>query len=143
MAALSYNQCSKTSMQAENSHSKRNLNQFSVLSLMEFATLCAVLAALFRISGVIPCALLMGMALALGARQGLVAIVMLAGALIAADMKSGNNLDRNNFSQVCAVFVIAAGLTGWYLLRRKLSTSTGNDDSPDAAEIKNPPASPL
>jgi C4-dicarboxylate transporter len=100
----------------------RTLNsckQFSLAALMEFATLCGILSALFRASGIAASILLMAMALSLAARQGLLAVAMLMAALIAADAQAGG-MERADAVQCQAtVILIAASLCVWYLLRRR------------------------
>ena len=103
-------------------HSRADV-QFSLASLLEFSALCAILSALFRISGIAACIFLMGMALALGARQGLLAIAMFALAILAAGAQSVPDQFRQVIQRQLSVTIIAALLSTWYVLRRRLARS--------------------
>ena len=93
--------------------------QFSLAALFEYTTLCGVLLALSGILGLASSVLLMGMGLALGARQGLLALTTLMAASLAADWPSSSTDGDSSIQRQLMVMLLAALLIGWYRLRRR------------------------
>jgi hypothetical protein len=88
--------------------------RFSLLSLMELVTICAVVFAFSAVMGPITSILLALMAVALFVKCGPLAIFMLAAALLAADAAPGHNTGGWQL----AAFLLAGALCAWFRLRR-------------------------
>jgi hypothetical protein len=117
--------------------------QFSLAALLEFATLCGILSALFRASGIVASVFLMAMALALGARQGWLAVIMFMAASLAADVSAGALDPNTTLQRQATVILIASLLCGWYLLRRRFpSRPVLSQTDLESAEIPKSTASP-
>jgi hypothetical protein len=96
---------------------RRARPQFSLLALFEHMTLCCILAALAGFTGVAPALCLMGLALALTLRQGVVALAMLMATAITAGGA------RPQLATMTATIIAAAAVCGWYQFRsRRLMT---------------------
>ncbi len=93
--------------------------QFGLLSLFGFVTLCAILSALSALVGMAASGVLMLMALALWARQGLLALVMLMAALLVAGAPFQAISESAALARQVLVILTAAALCGWYCLRRR------------------------
>ncbi len=91
--------------------------QFGLLSLLGFVTVCAILSALSAVVGTASSVLLMLMALALWARQGLLALRMFMAACLGADGRFAGGEGAAVARQLLVV-LLAAALCGWYCLRR-------------------------
>jgi len=98
----------------------RSSVQFTLAGLLEYVTICAMLSELFHVSGPAAIACLMGMALALGARQGFAALAMFAAALIAGDAHLLDIKDEGWWREG-SVILIGGLLAGWYELRRRMA----------------------
>jgi hypothetical protein len=94
--------------------------QFGLLSLLGFVTVCAVLSALSGVVGPAASVLLMLMALALWARQGVLALAMLMAACIAANANLQPQDEGASIVRQLAIIATATGLGIWYCLRRRL-----------------------
>jgi hypothetical protein len=106
-------------MRPDSRQNARPEAQFGLLSLFGFVTLCAVLSALSAVVGVAASAVLMLMALALWARQGLLALVMLMAALLVAGARFQATSESVAVARQVLVILTAAALCGWYCLRRR------------------------
>jgi hypothetical protein len=106
---------------AEFGQQSRSSVRFTLAGLLEYVTICAMLSALFHASGSAAIVCLMGMALALGARQGFAALAMFAAALIAADARSVDIKDEGWWREV-SVILIGGLLAGWYEFRRRMAS---------------------
>ena len=116
-------------------HSRLGPRQFSLSAVFQYTALCAACCALSPCTGPAASLFLMLMALALGTKQGLAALTMLAAASIAADWKIHSiNIANNNLRQI-AVFILAAAICGGYLLRQRLfdAPSAAGGDTLDSA----------
>ncbi len=92
-------------------HSRRP--QFRLIALFQYVTLCGVLAGLSGILGMATSACLMGLALALGARQGGWALISLVAASLAADAPVADGSNRA-LAQQLAMLLVAALMCGWF-----------------------------
>jgi len=92
--------------------------------LFECVTLCAVVAAFSAAIGSVAAALLMAMVLAIGARQGLSALVLFAASTLSAGWASPDSTTRDaaisRDGAAMLVVVLAALLAAWYAWRRKV-----------------------
>jgi hypothetical protein len=93
--------------------------QFGLLSLLGFVTVCAVLSALSALVGMAASVALMLMALALWARQGLLALTTFSAALLVAGAPFPTSGEGQALARLVLVILLAAGLCGWYCLRRR------------------------
>lgn len=100
------------------SQDNRSEAQFSLLSLLGFVTLCGILSALSALIGIAASSLLMLMSLALWARQGLLALTMFMAACLGADAPFQARGEGAALARQALVVLVAAGLCGWYCLRR-------------------------
>jgi len=96
--------------------------QFTLAALLEYVTVCAVLLALFHVSGASATACLMATALALAARQGFAALTAFAAALIAGDAYSAGIQDQGWWREGSAI-LIGGLLVAWYMLRRRMANN--------------------
>jgi hypothetical protein len=94
--------------------------QFGLRSLLGFVTVCAVLSAFSAVIGIVAGAMLMLMALALWARQGMLALILFMLASLTADVTSSNHNEAAALGRQFFVILLAAVLCGWYCLRRRL-----------------------
>jgi hypothetical protein len=106
-------------MQRKLVHVRRDRMQFSLAALLEYTTLCCILSAWSRATGVAASVCLMAMALALGARQGLLALAMLMAASLSADWQF-TPLDGGSLLRQLTVILLTCGVCGWYWLRGKV-----------------------
>jgi hypothetical protein len=107
------------------SHRRRlNERQFSLATVFEYMTLCAVLSALASITGSVPSVCLMGMALALAFRFGFAALLLLMLALISADCSSAS---RGDFSRELVVLVLASLVCVVSVYRRRVALGQSGD----------------
>ncbi len=106
-------------MRSHHTRQERPNAQFGLLSLFGFVTVCAVLSALSALVGMAASAMLMLMALALWARQGLLALAMLMATLLVADAPFQAKGEGAALARQVLVILLAAGLCGWYCLRRR------------------------
>ena len=83
--------------------------QYSIGDLLQYTTVCAVLLAAYRLTGLPSAILLAAFALALGARWGLLAAWLFVGALAA----SGNE-----GLQGLGTLLVGFGVLAWYRLAR-------------------------
>ncbi len=96
-------------------------NQFSLATLLGFTTLCAILAALSSILGVLTSVFLAMMALCLGTGYGLWALVMLAAAFLVAGDTGPNGVPTLGSSgNPFALLFTVVGICVWYLARRAI-----------------------
>jgi hypothetical protein len=96
--------------------------RFSLAALMEFFTVCAILAAFSVQVGIAAVVCLTLMALALAARRGLLAIYMFGVVSVAADVPFESGLDAGVMRQLTAL-LIAGALCAWYcVLRAKVQS---------------------
>ena len=93
--------------------------QFSLFSLLEFVTICAVLSTCSYFIGIGASICLMLMAFSLWTRIGWLVLTL----LVAASLAVGGSFDESdNFPDILqqfAVFLLTVLLTTWYSLRRK------------------------
>jgi hypothetical protein len=94
--------------------------QFSLAAVFEYTTLCAVLCAFSPVVGIMSSLFLMVMALSLGAKQGLAALIMLMVASISADWQFGLSGDGRGIWRQLMLMLLAALVCYWYLVRRRL-----------------------
>jgi len=106
----------------------RQESQFTLSALFEYMTWCAVLAAFSALTGVASGVFLMLTALALGARQGLLALAMLMGASLAADWPSNRTSDSSGVARQAAVLLLAGALCEWRPLRERLRRRSRNSN---------------
>lgn len=96
--------------------------QFSVASLFECVTLCAVMAAFSGAVGLAATGFLMAMVLALGAGQGLLVLALLAASVLSVDCVSPSSIARvptvSRDAAAILVMVLAGLLAAWYAWRR-------------------------
>lgn len=90
--------------------------QFGLKSVFEYMTICAIFLASSAATGMASSVCLMLMALAIWARQGLLALAMLMAASLAADPPG--LAGGSAFIRQLMVFVLAGMLCTWYRLRR-------------------------
>ena len=90
--------------------------QFGLMELMEFVTICAIVFALSGATGTAASIFLVMMALGLAMKRGLVALLMLATASVAADLPSAASDDNGLLRQVI-VILIGVSLCGWFRRR--------------------------
>ncbi len=90
--------------------------QFGLSALIEFMTVCALLARLSTEVGIAPSIFLALMALALATKYGLLAILSWAAALLAADWES-LALTESGYFRLFLVLLIAGSLCTYYHLR--------------------------
>jgi hypothetical protein len=94
--------------------------QFSLAAVFEYTTICAVLSAFSPAVGRMSSVFLMGMALALGAKEGLAALIMLVAASISADWQFGVSGGGLGIHRQLMVAVLAALVCRWYLVRQRI-----------------------
>ncbi len=92
--------------------------QFGVIALLEYITWCAILSALSAIVGIGASTFLMLMTLAVSARQGVLALVMLMGASLAADWPIQTIHSDDHLVRQVVVILAATCSCSWYRLRR-------------------------
>ncbi len=93
--------------------------QFSLAALLEFPAVCGVLCALTPLLTLPSVIGLMGMALALAVRQGLLALLMLIEASLASDWLPPGQGGGFAIGRQLLVFLLAGALCVWYRERRK------------------------
>ena len=103
--------------------------QFQLSVLFEFVTICSVLAAASPAIGAASSACLMLMSLAVWARQGFMALAMLAGACLATSPPLSDATEFVTVSmRECVVCLLGVGTCYWYRFRRaplsRLETET-------------------
>ena len=103
---------------ASNARLNSSIRQFSLRDLFEYVSLWAVLAAFAPTIGVVPTGLLVGFSLALAARQGFFALMMLMGASAATDLAVAANNSEGTFEREFIVLALAVALVGWCVFRR-------------------------
>jgi hypothetical protein len=89
--------------------------QFSLLALMEYVTICSVLAALSSVLGMAASVILMLLALAIWARAGRLALGLLMALLLAVHAAP---LQVISFAQPLFGSLAALGIALWYYCRR-------------------------
>ncbi|MEX2174500.1 MAG: hypothetical protein WD872_09065 [Pirellulaceae bacterium] len=94
---------------------RQPLMQFSLASLLKYVTICSVLAAASSAAGVASALLLAGMALALAARNGWLAILSFGVALLLADWPFRSD-EKGAVIQTVAIIALALALSFWYRL---------------------------
>jgi len=93
--------------------------RFSLAALLEFPAVCGVLLALSpSLNPACDCCLMV-MAVALAARQGLLALLMLMAASLTADLPAHSPQGGFTFAGQALVFLLAGLLCVWYQVRRK------------------------
>jgi hypothetical protein len=103
--------------------------QFSLAALLEFPAVCGVVLALSPCLNPLCVGCLMAMAAALAGRQGLLALLALMGASLAADLPAGPS--HRNFAALGQVLVFLLGglLCAWYQFRgAALPSPDGSQD---------------
>jgi MFS family permease len=93
--------------------------QFSLAALLEFPAVCGVLCALTPLLTLPSVVGLMGIAFALAARQGLLALLMLMEASLASDWLPPEQRNGLAIGRQMLVFLLAAALCAWYRQRRR------------------------
>lgn len=106
-------------------HSLQGPRQFSVAALFEYTTVCGVAAAFAPLIGGASSGLLMAAALALGARQGGLALAAILGAMLGADWGLDAASASTSFLRQLVIAVLVAMLSGWYRLRRQSGGAEG------------------
>jgi hypothetical protein len=101
--------------------------QFSIAAILEYTAVCSVLLAFAPCYGVAPCAFLMAMALALRAKQGDLAMLMLIGASISTGLGHVAGEPDNSLGSVCLVQPFAVLICAW---NRRKSFAAAIDISP-------------
>jgi hypothetical protein len=96
--------------------------QFSLRSLIEYVTVCAIVMAWSAPLGVAASVFLMLMGLALWARQGVLCLAMLMAACLAVDSSQQDSASR--MERQLMVILLAGALCTWYRVRREY-VSTG------------------
>jgi hypothetical protein len=91
-------------------------SQFSLKALFGYMTLCCILAALAGVLSLGGSICLMGLALALWAGQGGLALAMLMAAAVASGVEAGG---RPNFVQQTLTVLVAAAICVGYQLRAR------------------------
>jgi hypothetical protein len=84
--------------------------RYSLSDLLQFTTVCAILLACHPLTGVASCLLLAGMALALAARVGILAAVLLMASFAAAASNDG--------ARELWTLLIGTSVLGWYRWER-------------------------
>ncbi|MFP6665684.1 MAG: hypothetical protein VB876_00120 [Pirellulales bacterium] len=90
--------------------------QFGLMALMQFMTICAILFGLSALTGITASIALVLMAFALATKCGLLAILALALAIIAADLQFATAFGNSLLRQTIVVFISIA-LCVWFRLR--------------------------
>jgi hypothetical protein len=93
-------------------------SQFGLASLFEFTTVCSVLSLVAIHTGILTGITLMLLALALGSRRGEWALAALVLAMFAVELPMLVDPASTSGSRPILMWVVAAGLCGWYALRR-------------------------
>jgi MFS family permease len=93
--------------------------QFSLAALLEFPAVCGVLCALTPLLTLPSVVGLMGMAIALAARQGLLALLMLMEASLASDWLPPEQRGGFAIGRQFMVFTLAGALCVWYRERQR------------------------
>ena len=101
--------------------------QFSLAELFEYITVCAVPLAFSRILGLASSMLLMAMGLALGLRQGTLALALFIAAVLVADVRFSSIDSTESFWRQSIVALMATALCTWYKARRQNEGSRGFD----------------
>jgi hypothetical protein len=92
--------------------------QFSLSSLLEYTTICAILSAASSVMGVAATVALMLMALALWMRGGFLALIMWMTASLVVDVPWASSAGSTLLAEVTSI-AIAALLVAWYYVRRR------------------------
>lgn len=95
----------------------RTRTQFSIAAILEYTVVCSVLAAFESSTGIVSCACLMAMALALAAKQGGLALATLIAASMLTEVGRSLPSAGGSLSRQLAVLLLAAALCVWYQLR--------------------------
>ena len=93
--------------------------QFSLSELFEYVTICSILAALSPLIGILATVLLMLLALAIWARAGKVAMMMLMAILLAANAPRSPVTEWFPYGQQLLSSPLALAIAVWYGYRRK------------------------
>lgn len=96
----------------------RQTSQFGLASLFEFTTVCCVLSLVAIHIGILAGVTLMLLALALGSRRGDLALAALVLSMFAVELPTLIDPASTSGSRQLLMWVVAAGLCGWYALRR-------------------------
>lgn len=100
-------------------------SRFTLAALFERMTVCAIPLAFSRTLGLGSSFLLMAMGLALGFRQGLLALLLFMAASVAADLPASSLSTESSFTRQLTVVMLAAVLCCWYKLRRQDKSKSG------------------
>ena len=92
----------------------RRRDQFSLRDMFAYVTWCAVFLAFAGPLGIASVVSLMGMALALAAHQGLLALVMLMTACVTVDWKMSPFEGEGSLLGQLTVILLASLLCAWY-----------------------------
>ena len=96
--------------------------QFSLTTLLEYVTLCAICMAVSSLTGPAASVFLMLMALALAVKKGSPALAMLTAACMAADWTSGSPSGSPQIQRQVTVLLLAGLLCAWYRWRSTKQT---------------------
>ena len=103
--------------------------QFRLSALLEFVTICSVLSASSSAVGVASSVFLTLMALAVWARQGILALLMLAAASLATAPLYDPTHSTSATMRECIVFLLGTGICFWYQVRRQWEKCTQDTSS--------------
>ena len=92
--------------------------QFSLSELFEYVTICSILAALSPLIGILASVLLMLLALAIWARAGKLAMIMLMAVLLAANAPRSPVTEWFPYGQQLLSAPLALAIAVWYGYRR-------------------------
>jgi len=94
-------------------------NQFSLIEMFEYVTICSILAALSGIIGIGASLLLMLLTLAIWLRAGSIAMVLLLFVLLAADSPSSPMSSLAEYGHAPLAGLFAFNIALWYGMRRR------------------------
>ena len=110
---------------ANAAHPTSNVHRFSLRNLLEYVSICAVLAAFASQTGVVSLGLLMGLGLALSARLGFVALAMLMGASLASNGAVSAIHPEWSMQRELLVLALGSCVVAWYRFRRRVRGRSG------------------
>jgi hypothetical protein len=109
----------ETSMAAASGSYFRGRFQFSLLAMLEYMTICSLLAALSPLVGMPASVALMLLALAVWVRIGLLAIALLMVSLMAACGLLDPRSDMTGFAQTIVTVLAALAIAFWFRWRHR------------------------
>lgn len=97
------------------SHESNHDRQFGMAALLEFVAVCSILAALSPVLGLVTSMLLMGMAVCLALRWGVVALGLFAAAFLVC----GNGQEAVDYLRMTLVVMLTIAMCVWVRKRRE------------------------